>query len=156
LDVTWPSIVNLSNNIYDFAVLAGGTDTSSYYANMLRWVGMYNEELMKPNPDQSKLNEYQQSIQVITKQMYDRTQTLHGKAEESKQALKQFEEATRKSQQTLHASSDQLSVLLEGESGEITELKKQIEASLKEIEDFQKQIDAGTLSEPGTPLGTNS
>jgi len=137
--------VNLANNIYDFSVLSGGTDTSSYYANMLKWVGAYNDELMKPNPDDNMLKQYQQSIQQVTKLMYDRTQELYGKAEDAKQELKTFEAATRTSQGTLHSSSTELTDLLEGEHGEITELKKQIEDSLKDIEELQKEIDAGNV-----------
>ncbi|KAI0453831.1 hypothetical protein F5B21DRAFT_504924 [Xylaria acuta] len=141
LDITWPSIVDLSNNIYNFSALAGGKDDSSYYASMLKWVGMYNDET-----DPDKKEEYRQSIQQITKTMYDKTQTLHDKAEESKQALIKFEEATRTSQVALTSSSSQLSDLLEGEDGEITELKDQISQSLKDIEAYQKEIDADRLT----------
>ncbi|KAI0521855.1 hypothetical protein F5B22DRAFT_506483 [Xylaria bambusicola] len=146
LDVTWPGIVDLANKIYDFSALAGGTQNSSYYANMLKWVGAYNDELQKPDPDENMLLQYQLSIQQITKQMYDKTQTLQVMASQSKQALKDFEEATRISQNNVHASDDQLTSILEGEEGEVAELRKQLNDALAKVDEYQKEVDADRLA----------
>ncbi|KAI0861167.1 hypothetical protein F4860DRAFT_514241 [Xylaria cubensis] len=110
--------------------------------------------LLKPDPDENMMLQYQLTIQQITKQTYDRTQTLHVKAGGSKQVLKDFEEATKISQKNINTISDKLSGLLEGEEGEVAEFRQQINDALNKVKGYQQRVDAGKVNSEECPRAT--
>lgn len=145
LDKTWPSIVDISNDIYNFSKRAGGEDKTSYYASMLRWVGDYNTEIGKPagQQDQGKINELQESVKGLTQMQIQSIEGLQAKAVSAKANLTDYHAVSKSHQKNLKDNTDVMKNLLDGEDGEITTLTNDINQCLADIEGYQKLIDAG-------------
>ncbi|KAL1999676.1 hypothetical protein VTN02DRAFT_4189 [Thermoascus thermophilus] len=150
-DTTWPRIVGLSDTIYNYATSAGGKSESSYYANMLAWVGQYNEELNKDKPDEQVLTELKQSVLTLTKQQITQIDKLQQNSNKAKKDLEAFDALCRQHQKDLASSQKTLQNLLEGDQGEIAELRKKIAENTKAVQDKQKEYDHDRLVAQTTP-----
>lgn len=145
-DTTWPRIVGLSDTIYNYATTAGGKSETSYYANMLVWVGQYNDELNKDKPNEQVLNELKQSVLTLTKQQIQKIDGLQQDSNKAKGDLEAFDALCRKHQENLTSSKNTLQNLLEGDQGEIAELREKIAENIKAVQDKQKECDHGTCT----------
>lgn len=145
LDKTWPSIVDISNDIYNFSKRAGGEDETSYYASMLRWVGDYNTEIGKSpaEQDQAKINELQESVKALTQMQIQSIEGLQAKAVSAKGNLTDYHAVSKSHQDKLNGNTDAMSNLLDGEDGEIATLTNDINECLADIGNYQQLIDAG-------------
>lgn len=145
LGMTWPSIVELSSDIYHYATTAGGKSPSSYYANMLLWVGKYNEEKDKTEPNQKELKKYRDSILAITNMEIKKVHELSEKIDKAKEDLTTFHDKCKTSQNELSNHVTTMKSLLEGENGEIKKWNDQIAQIQKDIQSVQEEIDHGKV-----------
>lgn len=94
---TWPDIVGLASQVYEYAQDAGRKTESSYYANMLDWVRQYHDELKKETPDQDTIKDLKDAITDITKKQIRSIDKLQGDSKQAKQNLMEFEKNLSKS-----------------------------------------------------------
>ncbi|KAI1205186.1 uncharacterized protein F4807DRAFT_471205 [Annulohypoxylon truncatum] len=142
LDDTWKDLVSISNKIFNYAMNAGGRIDSSYYRQLLIWVGDYNKENEKDKPDYDKLKEIQNSILAVTKSEMNNANKLQSETDTAKGALKSFHDACVGHQSNLEGSSGTLQNLLTGQNGIIKDLTKEIEEQMKEVANLQAQLEA--------------
>ncbi|PNP49636.1 hypothetical protein THARTR1_09647 [Trichoderma harzianum] len=141
-DVTWDKLVDLSGNIKTYATIAGGTSSSSYYQAMLEWVGQYNDEKAKNNPDQKTLDELSSAIKAAIEEEQKKIQGIQDHIKEALTELNTFHDNCKGYESTLNDDGETLAALLKEEGNDVEHLKSQISEELKEIEDLQSQIDA--------------
>ena len=138
--------MELANKIHFFASRAGGSESSSYYQNILTGVGNYNKEKESASPDQDKLDQIANYIRKLAQREIDRADELHKMAGDVKTELKSFHDSTKKTQGELNGSKEALDKLLVGQDGEIQKLKDDINDSLAKIKDELKKIDQGLVT----------
>lgn len=140
LENLWPSTVDLANDIYNYSVSAGGTTKSSYYANMLSWIGEYENA-----QGTSDGNKYLQSIKALTDREVKNIDDMYNRAETVKQGLAKYHEKCKASKGDLDSYVATMNSLLEGENGEIEQWREQIAEVQKDIRDTQDMIDYDRL-----------
>ncbi|KAL7948623.1 hypothetical protein V8C42DRAFT_363099 [Trichoderma barbatum] len=140
-EVTWDRLVDLSGQIKTYATVAGGTSDSSYYQAMLEWVGQYNDEKAKPNPDQKKLDDLASGIKGAIEDEQSKIKAIQDHITEALTALNMFHDNCKGYESTLGDDGKTLQTLLEDEGNDIEHLSGEINEELKEIEDLQVQID---------------
>lgn len=145
-EVTWDKLVDLSGQIKTYATVAGGTSSSSYYQGMLEWVGQYNDEKDKPNPDQKTLDDLASTIKGTIEEEQKKIQVIQDHIKEALTALNTFHDNCKGYESTLGDDGKTLQALLEEEGNDVEHLTSEINEELKEIEDLQSQIDRGNSS----------
>lgn len=81
---------------------------------------------------------------AVTKSEINNADTLQDATDTATKALKGFHDACVIHQSNLEGSSGTLQNLLTGQGGIIEDLTKEINDSLEEVADLQRQIEAGT------------
>ncbi|OPB37169.1 hypothetical protein A0O28_0040810 [Trichoderma guizhouense] len=140
-EVTWDKLVDLSGQIKTYATMAGGTSSSSYYQGMLEWVGKYNDEQSKPDPDQKKLDDLANAIKGTIEEEQKKIQDIQDHIKEALAALSTFHDNCKGYGNTLGEDGKTLQALLEKEGNNVEHLTSEINKELKEIEDLRTQID---------------
>ncbi|KAL6700746.1 hypothetical protein J3F84DRAFT_402728 [Trichoderma pleuroticola] len=122
--------------------MAGGTSNSSYYQGMLEWVGQYNDEKAKPNPDQKTLDDLSSAIKAAIEEEQKKIQGIQDHIKEALTELNKFHDNCKGYESTLGDNGKTLEALLEEEGNDVKHLTSEIKEELEEIEDLQSQIDA--------------
>ena len=97
------------------------------------------------------MDELKDSFQDLVKMQIKDINTLRDKALKAKVDLTIYQGACTTNKNNLAGDQAALQSLLEGENGEIVKWKKAIQDCLDDIEDYQKEIDAGQVSDLGSP-----
>ncbi|EHK19967.1 uncharacterized protein TRIVIDRAFT_111733 [Trichoderma virens Gv29-8] len=140
-EVTWDKLVDLSGQIKTYATVAGGTPDSSYYQAVLEWVGEYNTEKNKTNPDQKTLDDLAAGIKGAIEDEQKKISGIQEHITDAVKALNTFHDNCKGYEKTLEDDGTTLQNLLEKEGNDIEHLSGQISEELKEIEDLQTEID---------------
>ncbi|KAL7801499.1 hypothetical protein V8C43DRAFT_301493 [Trichoderma afarasin] len=140
-EVTWDKLVHLSGQIKTYATMAGGTSRSSYYQGMLEWVGQYNNEKNKPDPDQKALDNLANDIKGTIEEEQKKIQDIQDHIKEALAALSTFHDNCKGYESTLEDDGKTLQALLEKEGNDVEHLTSEINKELKEIEDLRTHID---------------
>ncbi|KKP01901.1 hypothetical protein THAR02_05977 [Trichoderma harzianum] len=140
-EVTWDKLVDLSGQIKTYATMAGGTSSGSYYQGMLEWVGQYNEEKDKPDPDQKTLDDLASAVKASIEEEQKKIQGIQDHIKEALTALNTFHDNCMGYESTLGFDGKALQALLEKEGNDVKHLTSEINEELKEIEDLQTHID---------------
>ncbi|KAE8148375.1 hypothetical protein BDV25DRAFT_141847 [Aspergillus avenaceus] len=140
LENLWPSTVDLANDIYNYSVTAGGKAESSYYANMLSWIGEYNKVQGTSDADM-----YLQSIKELTDREVKNIDGMYNRAETVKQGLGKYHDKCKTSKGELDGYVATMNSLLEGDDGEIEKWKHAIDEIQKDIEEKKADIDYDRL-----------
>lgn len=144
--MTWDKLVDLSGQIKTYATMAGGTSSSSYYQGMLEWVGKYNDEKNKPDPDQKTLADLANAIKGTIEEEQKKIEGIQDHIKEALTALSTFHDNCKGYENTLGEDGKTLQELLEKEGNDVEHLTSEINKELKEIEDLRTHIDRGELS----------
>ncbi|PTB63928.1 hypothetical protein BBK36DRAFT_1180910 [Trichoderma citrinoviride] len=153
-DETWDKLTILADIIKTYAVLAGGTGTSSYYQAMLEWVGQYNDEKDKPAPDQTVLDNLSKSIKGAIDDEQKKITLIQDQVAKALDALGTFHDNCKVYGTTLQGDGNSLQGLLNKEGNNIDKLQAQIDQDRTAIEDAQARIGAGEVLAASVPIGT--
>ncbi|KAJ4864054.1 hypothetical protein T069G_00584 [Trichoderma breve] len=140
-EATWDKLVDLSGQIKTYATMAGGTSSSSYYQGMLEWVGQYNNERKKPDPDQKALDNLANAIKGTIEEEQKKIQDIQDHIKEALAALSTFHDNCKGYESTLGDDGKTLQALLEKEGNDVEHLTSEINKELKKIEDLRTHID---------------
>ncbi|KAI5892176.1 uncharacterized protein SCHCODRAFT_01125215 [Schizophyllum commune H4-8] len=127
-DETYPSIVDLSNDVFAYAQTAGGTIDDSYYAAILNWIRELNE-----TTDPGTQKELRQSIDAIIDQQTGEIERMQARAKGTVADLKTFESLTQTDQNALSSRSNALNDKIIAELGSIKELDAEMEKYRKQM-----------------------
>ncbi|KAH0496435.1 hypothetical protein TgHK011_003795 [Trichoderma gracile] len=141
-DETWDKLTLLAGIIKTYASIAGGTGTSSYYQAMLEWVGQYNDEKDKPEPDQNVLDELSESIKTAIDDEQKRITLIQDQVAKALVALATFHDNCKVYEVTLQGDEKTLQELLNSEGLNVDKLQAQIDRETADIKDASAQIDA--------------
>lgn len=142
-DTTYPGITALAGQVKDYADTVGGNPDTSYYALLLQSCLDLDTELKKPNPDQQRVADLKDTIKGIVDDQLASIETLQTAASVATQSLRDYEEQTKKDQQDLKTTKDELDLILKGPGGEITTLDSDLAAKRQELSDDQAEYEHG-------------
>ncbi|OTA07036.1 hypothetical protein A9Z42_0078350 [Trichoderma parareesei] len=140
-DETWDKLTVLAGVIKTYSAIAGGTGTSSYYQAMLEWVGQYNDEKNKPDPDQSVLDELSESIKSAIDDEQGKITLIQDQVTKALEALTTFHDNCKVYETTIQGDEKSLQELLDKEGNNVDQLQAQIDADRADIKDAQTRID---------------
>ncbi|KAL1753977.1 hypothetical protein FB107DRAFT_216616 [Schizophyllum commune] len=121
-DQTYPSIVDLSSDVYNYAQDAGGTVDDSYYVNIINWIKQLSQST---DPDEQA--ELKGAIDaVIDKQVKD-IQALQDRSNAAVADLQTFEDLAEKDQSALTTRSNAVKDKLNTEVGSLDDLNTQLQ-----------------------------
>lgn len=137
--------MSLADTIYSYAQNAGGSEDSSFYANILKYSNDLFAELQKPKnkQDASKIQEATDTVNGLVDAQLASIEDLRRQAKDVVTALRTFEGQCKADQEDVDASGRLVLKRLEGEDGEISRLKKDIEEKRKNVEEKQAEYEKG-------------
>ncbi|KAJ7775606.1 hypothetical protein DFH07DRAFT_951999 [Mycena maculata] len=138
-DITYPSIVKIASNIYDYADTAsgGGDVEAAYYAAIVTNIHDLAEITDQASPAAKKLAG---EINGIIDAMMERIDALQADAAKVKKDLSDFEEECKKDQTSLDARVKAVKDKITTVGGDIDQLQKKIKDDMAEIIKDQEEI----------------
>ena len=141
---TYPQIVGIANNVYDFAMDSGGNVTDSYYASILDLLNQLNTAATKSPPaPQSELDGYKADINDLVNYQVNAIKAIQAKADTCVTALQNYEQLCGVDKSNLETSMKAFTDKLSGTSGDIAAEEAQVAAKRKELADKTAEYEQG-------------
>ncbi|KAJ7775607.1 hypothetical protein DFH07DRAFT_1056783 [Mycena maculata] len=138
-DTTYPSIVKIASNIYDYAGTASGGDdqSASYYAMVFDGI----RELARLEDSSSdKATGLIGDIKGTVQLLLDRIPPIQDDAKKAITALHEFGEECKAHHVALEKLEARIREKIAGEGGEIEQLQKQIKTDMQELLNYEEEL----------------
>ncbi|KAL1690570.1 hypothetical protein GGG16DRAFT_125547 [Schizophyllum commune] len=121
-DQTYPSIVDLSSDVYNYAQDAGGTVDDSYYVNIINWIKQLSQ-----STDPNEQAELKGAIDAVIDKQVHEIEALQKRSNAAVAELQAFEELSQKDQSALTTRSNAVKDKLNAEYGSLDDLNNQLQ-----------------------------
>ncbi|OBZ76547.1 Pesticidal crystal protein cry6Aa [Grifola frondosa] len=133
-DKTYPSVVALADDTYDYAQNAGGEGADSYYGNIFKAI-----RELATQADPQKQAELKANIDALVNAQVEAIGKLQQNAANVVESLKTFEENTKKSQDNLKTRQADVETKLTSANGEIKTLQAKIDTQVNQIREDDEE-----------------
>ncbi|KAL1691489.1 hypothetical protein GGG16DRAFT_113014 [Schizophyllum commune] len=135
-DKTYPSIVGIADDIYNYAQDAGGTEQDSYYANILRCI-----RDLSTASSQSAKDDLKQTINGLSDTLVKNATAIQTKIQAVVEDLSRFGEQTYEDQSRLKERKLAVEDMLTSDADALEALQRQLEENYTELKADQAQYE---------------
>ncbi|KAL1750571.1 hypothetical protein FB107DRAFT_223663 [Schizophyllum commune] len=133
---TYPSIVNIANDVYNYAQDAGGNLQDSYYANI--WQAIRS---LATATTQSQQDQFMQTINDLIAVQVKNIAAIKAKAVQAVNDLTMFQTQTAQDQTTLEGNQKAVLTALEAEDGNLAALEKLLADNKAELASDEEEYE---------------
>ncbi|KAI5892075.1 uncharacterized protein SCHCODRAFT_02732293 [Schizophyllum commune H4-8] len=141
-DKTYPGIVDLSSDVYNYAQNAGGTVEDSYYVNIISWIKQLSQ-----STDKDEQEDLHGAIDAVIDQQLEAIQALQDRADAAVGELAKFEDQSEKDQDALTTRSNAVKDKATAEVGNLDDLNAKLKEYRDELTDDLKEYEHDKLVE---------